>query len=263
MNLSVWRRDPAPVAAPGGPRFSMPGVQAHAHDLDFTGFRPGTVEPAPEPPRRRISLDAVKARIRRYNAELDPGADTFRAAVILIAAYTDGQNVDTLARRTGYGRAFVAKCARRLIDNGVWSGGRTVAEWSPEDEASGAFWNDVAVAEGKLCRRVVEGRIEWAPAGYWNKRYDFVASDDASLSAVYHDPGEATAEADAPADDSRTEPAATVGETNGSGPADPESTPATPPAGEPTAESHVPQPRPHRRPGSDAVQLFPDAVWLG
>jgi hypothetical protein len=124
------------------------------------------------------SVDELRARIRRYNGGLDPSGETFGAALILIAACEYGQNVDLLARRTGLPRAFVARCARRLTDNGVWVGGKTAAEWAPEDPASGNFWSDAAVAEGKMCRRArPDGSLEWAPAVFRNKNFHFLDPD--------------------------------------------------------------------------------------
>jgi hypothetical protein len=150
------------------------------------------VRPAKSPTPR---LADIQLRIRRYNSDIDIGSETFRAAVLLLLASESGQNIDMLARRTGFDRPFVARCARRLIDNGVWQGGLTVAEWTAGDEASGSFWNDVAVAMGKLCRRIgADGLTEWAPAGFWNKSYGFGESDDDEQPqvATYHDPGTVT-----------------------------------------------------------------------
>ncbi len=146
-----------------------------------------TTAPAPT---CRSSVDSLQQRIREHNPELDQHSSAFMASVLLLAALEYGQNVDILARRTGYDRGFVARCARRLIDNGVWAGGRTISEWSPHDVASSAFWNDVAVAEGKLCRRINGGgQIEWAAPGHWQKSYDFVdASTDLPVTTVYRDP---------------------------------------------------------------------------
>jgi len=141
------------------------------------------------------SLDQIKARIRRYNADVDPSGSAFKAGVLLLAGLEYGHNIDMLARRTGYERCFVARCARRLIDNGVWKQGQTIVDWSQADEASGTFWNDVAVAEGRMCRRLGEyGRFEWAPAGYWNKSFLFVdpAAKD-HVAATYLDPTEPAA----------------------------------------------------------------------
>jgi hypothetical protein len=206
---------------------------------------------------RRTTVAALEGRVRRYNSDIDAGSSAFRAAVLLLAAVEFGQNIDTLTRRTGYERSFVARCARRLIDNGVWMGGRTISDWSPQDEASGSFWNDVAVAEGKLCRRLNEhGHIEWAPAGYWKKSYEFIeASGDQPLSTTYRDPtapllsqneeetvdesaGSPTAELEAPAESETAAP-------------QPEPGQPAPPAETPAVENDVPR-----------KELFPNAVWL-
>ncbi len=138
----------------------------------------------------------IEAKIRRYNADLPPSSPTFKAAVLLFCGLEFGHNIDALSRRTSYERPFVARIARRLIDNGVWKCGVTVADWSSSDEASGTFWNDVAVAEGKMCRRIgPDGRIEWAPAGFWNKSFHFVDPEaDQKLAAVYFDSGRAGTE---------------------------------------------------------------------
>lgn len=143
----------------------------------------------------RMTIRDFEARIRRYNSDLGSDSVTFRAAVILLAGLEYGHNIDRIARRTGYDRPFVARVARRLTDNGVWNAGVTVADWSSDDEASGTFWNDVAVAEGKMCRRIgPTGQIEWAPAGFWNKSFLFVDPDaQQSVSAFYHDAGPGTA----------------------------------------------------------------------
>ncbi len=133
--------------------------------------------------RARPSLDQIRDRIRRYNDDVDTASAGFMAAVILLVGLDYGHNIDSICRRTGYDRCLVARCARRLIDNGVWSQGRTIADWNQTDEASGTFWNDVAVAEGRMCRRLNEdGRFEWAPAGYWNK--NFLAENAASQDRV-------------------------------------------------------------------------------
>jgi hypothetical protein len=146
-------------------------------------------EPRPQPTvSKRETVRAIADRIKRYNSDIDPSGETFRAAVLLLTASEFGQNIDLLARCTGFDRNFVARCARRLIDNGVWVGGATVADWSSADEASGTFWNDVAVAEGKMCRRLIDGSVEWAPAGFWNKSFHFNAPGaDKRVDNVYLD----------------------------------------------------------------------------
>lgn len=141
------------------------------------------------PAHRGLTVADFDARIRRYNSDLEQDSTTYRAAIILLAGLEFGHNVERIARRTGYPRPFVSQVARRLTDNGVWNGGVTVTDWTSNDYASGTFWNDVAVAEGKMCRRIAtNGQIEWAPAGFWNKSFQFVDPEaDKSLSTLYHD----------------------------------------------------------------------------
>jgi hypothetical protein len=133
--------------------------------------------------------------MRRIIAEIRPDVPensfTFCAAVLLLAGPSVNFNVDRLARRTQFPRATVAACARRLFDNGAWRADGPVYAWrSPDDEA---FWNDVAVAEGKMCRRTDDfGCIEWAAPGAWRKAYDFVASESSTLNVSYFAAGEPT-----------------------------------------------------------------------
>ena len=110
-------------------------------------------------------------------ARLDPASPTFRTAVLLLTACEVGQSVHKLSLATGYPVEFVARCARRLVDNGVWRDGNTVSPWTGDDRQEGAFWADVSVAEGKLYRRVsAAGDFEWAAPGEWWKEFHYVVS---------------------------------------------------------------------------------------
>lgn len=237
---------------------------------------------------RRPSISSLEVRVRRYNSDIDAGCAMFRAAVLLLAAVEYGRNIDALSRRTGYPRGFVAQCARRWIDNGVWTPQGLVTEWSPADEASGAFWNDVAVAEGKLCRRVTaEGEIEWAPPGFWNKSYEFIdATTKSQLGTVYRDQtavGEGPPDADTDDDDDDGESvpvvppsstAPTTGPTDAPtpppappSPAAPVDTDTGPPQAVTPAAPRVRRPAPPLQPVGQPVEppaeLFPDTVWIG
>lgn len=132
---------------------------------------------ATSPQHRRTPPPALlREEVAALAPGLDPGSETFRAGVLLLAGLYLGQNVDRLARYLGESPAFVAKCARRLVDNGVWRAGATVGAWCQGLELDG-FWKDVAVAEGRLCRRLGDdGAAEWAPPGEWMKRFSYVAS---------------------------------------------------------------------------------------
>ena len=141
------------------------------------------------PRPRRPSLADVQQRVRILDPAAEPSSSRFRAAIVLLAAVELGQNVDRLSRFTRLERPFVAKCARRLVDNGVWQGGNTVAAWTWDLQAGRReFWNDVGVAEGKLCRRINNtGEMEWAAAGEWTKHYEYVEPQErADLSVRYY-----------------------------------------------------------------------------
>lgn len=136
----------------------------------------------------------IKQTLAQVRPELSPDSATFRAAVLLLVGPAVEFNIDRLTVRTQVPRALVAACTRRLFDNGVWQPDGPVYTWTtPDDEA---FWSDVAVAEGLLCRRTDRlGRIEWANAGSWRKAYDFVADDDETLTVAYVAEGDITGEA--------------------------------------------------------------------
>jgi len=120
------------------------------------------------------SAASLRDRVQHLKPALPQSAPLFKAAVLLLAAQQVGQNVDRLARFTGYPREFIAKRARRLCDNGVWQDGRTVSIWSVDSLHENAFWADAGVAEGTTCRRIGDnGTIEWARAGVWTKSYDY------------------------------------------------------------------------------------------
>jgi hypothetical protein len=109
-------------------------------------------------------------------AQLDPDSSTAKTALLLLAACELGQGVHKLALLTGFPPEFVARCARRLVDNGVWQDGATVSPWVTSLGDLDAFWADVAVAEGKLYRRVnADGQLEWGRPGEWWKELQDVA----------------------------------------------------------------------------------------
>lgn len=110
-------------------------------------------------------------------ARLDPESPTFRTATLLLTACEVGQSVHKLSLVTGFPVEFVARCARRLVDNGVWQDGTTVSPWVEDDDQEPAFWADVSVAEGRLYRRVnAAGDFEWAAPGEWWKEFHYVVT---------------------------------------------------------------------------------------
>jgi hypothetical protein len=119
-------------------------------------------------------LASVRHRVAQLGLEPGPDASACRAAVLLLVAHQVGQSVHRLATLTGEPSEFVARCARRLVDNGVWQEGGTVALWTGVEFDTTSFWADVAVAEGKLCRRIDDsGEFHWAQPGQWWKEFDY------------------------------------------------------------------------------------------
>lgn len=149
-------------------------------------------EPDPLVPIRLppVAVKSLRAEVRSFDPALDPETDTFRCAVLLLAALEVGQNLARLSRYTQYERGFVAQCARRLVDNGTWRGGETVSSWTDRGPAHQAFWKDVGVAEGKLQRRqCAENGFEWAPPGAWMKSFEYADENGTrDISVFYHLP---------------------------------------------------------------------------
>lgn len=132
-----------------------------------------------------VSTEEIKRHIAAFRPELNEATLTYRAAVLLLLGPQVRFNIDRLTSRTRYPRAQVAACARRLFDHGLWRPEGPDYRWSGCQDAE--FWLDVAVAEGRLHRRVDgSGELEWAEAGTWRKAYDFVTRD-ASLTIAYVD----------------------------------------------------------------------------
>lgn len=130
------------------------------------------------------SLRSAEEMITGQRPDLNNQSPTYRAAIVLLVAQVVGRGVHKLAKVSGYPSEFVARCARRLVDNGVWPDGQpymsgtTVHDWD-------AFWQDVGVAEGKLCRRCNEfGQLEWAPPGQWWKDFDFAVGNRTTTETV-------------------------------------------------------------------------------
>ena len=228
---------------------------------------PTLEDQSPVPQRPAFTLSDVAASVQRMNAPAQAGSTTFNAALLLQAASHLGQNVDRLARFTGISREVVARSARRLVDNGVWSGGKTVSSWIDDPEALDDFWADVAVAEGKLCRRVGEdGALEWAPQGYWRKHYEYVGPRGASPDAVCYHEHVDPIDQDYPYTIGEEDVAPAAAEA----PAEHDGWLVPPPPLEPSPEpvwlGQSDEPAVQEVPaavGGGMLVMFPEAVWLG
>lgn len=228
----------------------------------------------PLPPRDSALMETLRARMRASRSM----APTLQAVLLLLAAREVGQNLERLARYTGLDRSFVSRCARRLVDNGVWGNGETIGDWLADGATHPGFWNDVAVAEGKLCRRINEqGLIEWAPPGCWRKNYDFITSEPVEeLNVRYHlsptaEPDSWEASGVEAEGESHLRQALTSDRESADRPVYPSGSPNSrqekplqqarlypPPRRNPTDTGSVDRGTPPRK----LPELFPDAVWL-
>lgn len=126
------------------------------------------------PSRSPFSIARVRAIVAAMNPPVSQETQTYDAALVLAASAHLGHNVDRLARVTGVTRERVARWARRLVDNGVWREGNTVGRWLEDSSDVESFWADVAVAEGRRCRRLnQDGEMEWAAQGAWWKQFEY------------------------------------------------------------------------------------------
>jgi hypothetical protein len=210
----------------------------------------------------------IRERVARLDGSGDQDTPARDMATVLLAAVLLGQNIDRLARVTGVSREIVARAARRLVDNGVWQQGHTVGRWvdDPSNDTA-SFWADVAVAEGRLCRKVVEnGEMLWAPQGYWRKPFEYSGARAATPSQIVeYQPHVDVPIQDLPywSGDEADEPEERAA------PVPPVTTPLPMPlesvpvwlGGEQIED--IPEEGAPVAVGGDSTQLFPDAVWLG
>lgn len=132
-------------------------------------------------------LASAHERIQELDPSLSPDTPRYMAGVLLLALQNMPPRVDLLAMRLRLPREFVAKCMRRLIDNGVVQNGSLVGGWSGDLWNEDAFWADANVALGRWWRRQDgSGRLEWIEAGGWHKPYEYVHNGaDAAVGTGY------------------------------------------------------------------------------
>lgn len=131
-----------------------------------------------------VDVPDVRTLLHAARPDFTDATDEGRAAVLLLAGPLLGFNIDRLTKRTRYARQFVAMCARRLFDNGVWRHEGPMYCW--EDPRDPNFWRDVEVAVGRSYRRSLpEGGVEWGDTSSWRKKYDFGQDPNAGVGVVY------------------------------------------------------------------------------
>ena len=102
-----------------------------------------------------MTLNEIKAEVKKMDPQLDRRTKAFKAAVCLLSALQVGADSEAVSKFTGYPRKLVDAFTERLISGGVWREGKTCCEWFEEDNGGIAFWLDVCVAQGLMDRKAV------------------------------------------------------------------------------------------------------------
>ncbi len=101
---------------------------------------------------KTVTLRQIKNQIRRVDPTMDPTDDGYDVAIIMLAALVVGSNIRRVARFTGLTYRKVTTIGRRLRENGIWRGGRTVCEWGDKENGGWSFLLEVNVGLGYMER---------------------------------------------------------------------------------------------------------------
>jgi hypothetical protein len=99
------------------------------------------------------SLKRLHREIHKLDPKVEPGSDTFNAAVVTLASAIVGPNIRRLAKLTKLPLAYVTTIGRRLRENGIWMGSKVACDWNDKESGAIEFWLDVCVAQGLLERK--------------------------------------------------------------------------------------------------------------
>ncbi len=108
-------------------------------------------------------LKLIKEAVKEFDPSLE-GADDdvgFKIAVVLLAALSEGTDVQRLAAFTGYSEVFIAGIACRMREAELWVEDRVCCgQWFEGDFIHpDLFWADVLVAEGLAIRKRENGGV--------------------------------------------------------------------------------------------------------
>ena len=108
---------------------------------------------------------SVQQIVRRYKEE---GTDSFKAAVVMVAALFVGPSVEKITELSGYTPEFVDVVAQRLIESGLWKDDHTdYQEWDDRSESGLIkFTMDLLVAEGMVVRTGEKRRTSFGQLQY-------------------------------------------------------------------------------------------------
>lgn len=103
---------------------------------------------------KKLKLQDFEKEVQHLDPKMtNPQEDSFRTAVLLLAALQETPNILKLTKFTGYPREFVRERVQRARKAKIFVGAEVACEWF-EENGGIAFWCDVLVVEGLLSRTV-------------------------------------------------------------------------------------------------------------
>lgn len=98
-----------------------------------------------------LTLDEVKAEVRRIDPTLTEDHRYFKTAVFLVAAYKGvGQSDVALHKFTGYSRGWLIRRIKNIKKAGIWKDGKFFHRWFDEGFGAVEFRLDIKTAEGEM-----------------------------------------------------------------------------------------------------------------
>ena len=105
-----------------------------------------------------MNLQEIQHEVRRMDPKVS--GESFKAAVVLLAALVVGPSAPQVSAFTGYPIGLCREFSARLRESGVWKDGKTHCEWFDDKCGGTAFWLDVAVAQGFVERAKPRRKIK-------------------------------------------------------------------------------------------------------
>lgn len=113
-------------------------------------------------PKSKLTVEKLKRRIRENDPELPESSESFKAALVILAAAKLGhRDRARLAEFTGIPTDLLGDFAERLLANEVWTADGSIDRSWQNDEDGVEFWMMVNVATGDLERRKKDGEYEY------------------------------------------------------------------------------------------------------
>jgi hypothetical protein len=123
---------------------------------------------------KRIDKNFLKETLLELEPKLEGAEedDSYKTALVLLAAITCGSDTTQLAQVTELPRQFVSKIRQRMITAELWTelGAACGENWYASDGGfcTTYFWLDVLVAQGRVLRRWVKEEGQYR---YWARQH--------------------------------------------------------------------------------------------